>query len=263
MDLYALIILDRDKKLIEGFNKILDIFNIFTKFVESTSFSTLNNLILFYVDIKDKLTSARDENVGVLRDCANLLLENLPNRFEITDNMIAAANIDPWSQHVAYIDEILSSKNTNRLDFMMDFCRKNEIVTSVTTSDPTASTSTSGHFSKSKSSFLKSIMEKHTKTSNTNHNRDLKTELDNFKEIHLDFDENSSVLNFWKENESNFPIMANIAKKVLYITSSNAKSESSFSSAGCVINQKRASLCPLRAEKVLLIYHNTWLTEEN
>lgn len=65
-----------------------------------------------------------------------------------------------------------------------------------------------------------------------------------------------NILSFWKKNEINFPKLAKIAKVVLSIPMSSAKSESAFSIAGGLIRKRRASLTPFRAEKLLFIHDN-------
>ena len=56
----------------------------------------------------------------------------------------------------------------------------------------------------------------------------------------LDIDEN--VLQWWKRNESRFPAIARIAKKVLCVPATSTPAERLFSTAGHIINTKRASL---------------------
>lgn len=255
LELYSLVIRESDKKLLIGFHQILDVFNIFTKFVQG-KYCTVSNMILFYVEIKDTLSKFVATNVGVLKQCAKILLEQLPNRFDISEEMLVAAIVDPWSQNIGFIDEYLNNKEFTRLSFLEKFCREKGLSTVGSNSNCTTNDSSS-------SSVIMKMLQKHSNSSVVICNN-LAHELVEFRRLKLPIEidaKNNSVLKFWQEREKEFPIMASIAKKVLFLMTSNASSESSFSSSGCLINQKRASINPLKAEKVLLIYNNVWLTE--
>lgn len=82
----------------------------------------------------------------------------------------------------------------------------------------------------------------------------LESELQRFGQLNGNGDEN--VLDFWKKNEFSFPMMANIAKIVLSIPLTTSKSESAFSISGCLMQSRRASIEPFRAEKVLFVHDN-------
>lgn len=264
LELYGYVLRENEKTMMIGLNKILDIFNIFTKFVQSTKYCTMSYMLLFYEEIRDKLQTQINSNIGVLRQCAQLLLKELPQRFEISDEVIVSAIIDPWSQHLRLIDEKLNEKGITKLSFLTDFCEKNNVSTVISSDSNVNNNIAAG--SSSNNSVLRILLEKHINTNTMSNSNSLQYEISEFEKLHLDLDSdfnNVSILNFWKANEKRFPIMAKIAQKVLFITTSNAQSESAFSSSGCLINQKRASLNPLKAEKILLIYNNIWLTEQN
>lgn len=215
-------------------------------------------MLLFYVEITDKLQTAINTNVGVLKQCAELLIKELPNRFPISEEMIIAALCDPCSQHLPLIDKLLNEKNHTRISFLTEFCQKNDIPTVI------GSSNSNSNGGSSTNSVLKTLFRKHINT-NASTSNNLENEIAEFKKLSVDLDSDFNsdlILSFWMANEKHYPIMSQIAKRVLFITTSNAKSESAFSSSGCLINQKRATLNPLKAEKVLLIYHNIWLTEE-
>ena len=55
----------------------------------------------------------------------------------------------------------------------------------------------------------------------------------------ISLDTRKTVLDFWRENESRWPLLANIAKKVLAVPASSAGVERMFSIAGHVFSLKR------------------------
>lgn len=81
----------------------------------------------------------------------------------------------------------------------------------------------------------------------------LNEELSRFQNIGHSED---NILSFWKKNEMNFPKLAKLAKVVLSIPMSSSKAESAFSIAGSLIRKRRASITPVRAEKLLFIHDN-------
>lgn len=63
-------------------------------------------------------------------------------------------------------------------------------------------------------------------------------------------------LKWWKENESNFPHLAKIAKKYLSAPPSSVFSERVFSLAGNIITERRSSLLSSKAEMLVFIKSN-------
>lgn len=98
--------------------------------------------------------------------------------------------------------------------------------------------------------IISQLISKHT-TPNLNQSGTIECELISFKDIM-----ESDALKFWKKNKEKYPNLATVASVVLQIPITNAKSEAAFSIAGCLIREKRASIEPLRAEKVLFVHDN-------
>lgn len=92
--LYHLIISDFDKILIDDFIEILDIFNLFTKFVQGNRYTTINYMLLLYVEIEHKLKDTISKKHGTVKKCAEILWQKLPHRFEISTDMLVAACCD-------------------------------------------------------------------------------------------------------------------------------------------------------------------------
>ena len=66
----------------------------------------------------------------------------------------------------------------------------------------------------------------------------------------------SSVLYWWKNHASLLPILAKIARSILVIPSSSAKSERVFSTGGNTVAVKRTRLNPSRVEHLIVIKEN-------
>lgn len=214
-------------------------------------------MVLFYVEIEDKLRNLVGNSIGVVKACAEILLRELKYRFIISNDMLVAAFCDPWSQHIPHLNEILTQRGATKIQILTDYCYEHEIETNISPNGSCGHENTSTPTNSNR--LLFNLFKKHT--ININENNTLEKELNDFEKIHMEYNENSCVLKFWRENEKKFVIMAKIANIVLSKMTSSSESESGFSTAGCVVNQKRSSLHPLKVEKILFIHHNTWLLE--
>ena len=67
---------------------------------------------------------------------------------------------------------------------------------------------------------------------------------------------NADVLAWWKTHETHLPILSKIAKKILAIPASSAKSERVFSTGGLVVTAKRGRLSPSKVEDLILLKQN-------
>ena len=69
-------------------------------------------------------------------------------------------------------------------------------------------------------------------------------------------------LEWWKEHERHLPLLSKVAKEVLGIPCSSAKSERVFSTGGFMVTKKRSSLGAARVESLLVIKENKKLVDE-
>ena len=65
-----------------------------------------------------------------------------------------------------------------------------------------------------------------------------------------------NILEWWKAHEGVLPLLASLAKRVLTIPSSSAKSERVFSSGGNIVTAKRNRLSPKNVQNLLVIKEN-------
>lgn len=71
----------------------------------------MNTMVLFYTEIEDRLKQIKLFNTDEIIDkAADILLENLPKRFELHNDYIAAALIDPRIQHLEIVDRWIREK---------------------------------------------------------------------------------------------------------------------------------------------------------
>lgn len=55
MEKYDLILTRNELLLLEGLVELLDVFNIFTKYIQGNSYPTMNTVLLFYTEIQERL----------------------------------------------------------------------------------------------------------------------------------------------------------------------------------------------------------------
>lgn len=118
MEKYDLILTSNELLLLAGLVELLDVFNIFTKYIQGNSYPTMNSVALFYTEIEDRLNYiAKYSEERPISNAASLLLEKLPERIELLNEFIAASLLDPRLQHLEIIEKWLS-KNGN---FLIEF----------------------------------------------------------------------------------------------------------------------------------------------
>ena len=71
----------------------------------------------------------------------------------------------------------------------------------------------------------------------------------------------SNILDWWKLNTSNYPILSKMARDILAIPSSTVASESAFSTSGRILDAFRSSLSPKTVEA--LVCSQNWLKKDH
>jgi hAT family C-terminal dimerisation region len=77
--------------------------------------------------------------------------------------------------------------------------------------------------------------------------------------LHLEItnvDEIENPLVFWKHQQHNFPHLSVLAKAYLSVSASSVPVEAMFSTSGLILNQKRSSMAPFRANMASVIHDN-------
>jgi hypothetical protein len=75
--------------------------------------------------------------------------------------------------------------------------------------------------------------------------------------LHItDVNSGQSALQFWKTNATFYPNLRVLAKNYLSVSSSSVPGEQMFSTCGLLLNAKRMSMAPFRANIVSVIHDN-------
>jgi hypothetical protein len=94
-------------------------------------------------------------------------------------------------------------------------------------------------------------------SSNTSFDASVKREIDSYFIMQLAKDDlDFSILDWWKNNKYNFPILSKVVRTVLSIPASSAKAEADFSAAGFIKNPRRANLAPEILDDMLVAKSN-------
>lgn len=108
LEKYDLILNRTEMALLDGIIELLDIFNVFTTFIQGNEYPTMNTFVLFYAEIEDSLKKIIvDSGNEIIARAANILLTNLPKRLHLSIEFIGAALIDPRMQRLPIIQEWL------------------------------------------------------------------------------------------------------------------------------------------------------------
>lgn len=197
------------------------------------------------------LDNIRINKSGCIKTAAQILLTKMEKRFPVTKSMVAAAILDPSIQHIAAIDEWLDEKMITRAQLIRDIIAEMNIELDFQSHDFQPEQPQQQNEPQKYGDIRLMLLQKHSVLNRENSS--VENELKNFKNIR---EQIPDVLLFWKSQESNFPNIAKIAKVLLAIPATSAKSESCFSSAGALLCSRRAAIEPLRAEKILFIHDN-------
>lgn len=159
------------------------------------------------------------------------------------------------SIHILHINSFILG--LTRFSVTQNVCRelKINIEEPVEVSNDVPSTSSSVSINNTsaakRTKYLESLILSHCPNAIRN-NVSIEFELQSFREAPT----YTNPLAFWKKHHSTYPKLASVARVVLGFPLTTAKSEGSFSTSGCLIRSRRASITPTRVEKVLLIHDN-------
>lgn len=113
MEKYDLIMNRNELSLLEGLVDLLDVFNVFSTYIQGNNYPTLNTFVLFYAEISDRLTGIcdlYDDDINIIARAAKILLVNLDKRLPLNEECIGSALIDPRMQRLPIIDKWLKEK---------------------------------------------------------------------------------------------------------------------------------------------------------
>lgn len=118
MSKYEYILNPGEIALLNGIVELLDVFNIFTVFIQGCEYPTMNTIVLFYTEIEDRLNKIEQFNtIETIEKAAKILREKLPERIQLLNEYIAAALIDPHLQHLEIVDRWISDRGMWSLQY--------------------------------------------------------------------------------------------------------------------------------------------------
>ena len=72
----------------------------------------------------------------------------------------------------------------------------------------------------------------------------------------------ADILTWWKHNQEELPLLSKLARMILAIPASSAKSERVFSVGGLIVSCRRGSLAPTKVEQLIILKENRKKVEE-
>lgn len=116
MSKYEYILSVDEIALLTGVIELLEVFNVFTIFIQGCEYPTMNTIPLFYTEINDRLDKISLFNLNeTIEKAAEILKEKLPERLELLNEHIAAALIDPQIQHLEIVNRWMSERGILKL----------------------------------------------------------------------------------------------------------------------------------------------------
>lgn len=193
------------------------------------------------------------------KDCEELktlkknILKNLDKRIPLTESVLQAALLDPAMKDL----EILSLDHTKKVKLLKDLHSSLPKATqnSSTSSEEAAD---AGDLHQSTAAVPEANLNKRQKLllkhSGTSSQQKLEHEIESY--LATKADPMLNPLEFWAQNNVSFP---NVAQCARYLLSRNAASvpvEALFSTMGLILNSRRSSLAPYRANEIIFIHDN-------
>ena len=259
-DKWAEFSLDRNQwKLLEGAVSLLEPFKIATK-MEAEKTPTINIVIERMFTLKSMLTKfISDRNncrygIGFARELQNRLEQRFPNYGTEVFERKVANYLDPRYKgcHLQTVGALEGTKSsieeryfTQDAGWLSDMVEPQEPEASNVQLSPT-------------SRLMRELRnsQRRARTESKMQQQMRKYESYSFPNKNVD------VLDWWRKHEDVLPLLARIARKVLAIPSSSAKSERVFSTGGNVVTNKRGRLDPKKVEELVIICENLPLLKE-
>jgi adenylate kinase len=249
-DWYKLRLKDDEWEKLDAVVEVLEVMKEATKVLEAEKTPTMNLVIERIFTIKEKLEEfskpGSKRNVATF---AKALLERMEQRFPNlgTDIFVrcVANYIDPRYKggHLEMEHKLEETKQEMEVKYHEK--KENEEGMEKENSEKEANLSPT-------SKMRKKLKDKKDQS---NEETNLKKEMNRYESYSYASKE-ENVLKWWKRHENILPLLSNIAKKVLAIPASSAKSERVFSTGGNVVTKKRNRLAPKKVEELIIIAEN-------
>ena len=255
---------EEDKLLLIELQKFLLPFRDLTELVSAEK----PHLALIPLIIKEVTDATRrtPRDSAPIIDLKDAVKSRICHRIKTTDTVVIATLLDPSMRRLVDRSQdekkmLLRAHAKSAVEF------KNLKMSQNVEDDPIASTSGNTHSaqtdvssrpqnseSQQKSKKLK-LLEKFSAPDCEELDRKIEDEVDAYMHMHMnDTDENPLL--FWKTHQQSFPNLSILARNYLSISASSVPVEAMFSSAGLLLNVKRSSMAPYRANILTVIHDN-------
>lgn len=251
----------QDWKLIEAAIKLLKPIHDTIKILESEKIPTLHRVIerIYTLNeiFKQFISSNSNNKIGLkfAKELKAALEERFPNNGSDNKFRRIANYISPSYKGIHLEkDQLEEVKIDIKLSFdLIDLHTASTNATSAHDDDD--DDSALSPTSKLKKKFKAQKKQTQQESSTSSNSSELVKEFNKFEMFSLAPDD-VDLLGWWKEHESMFPVLAHVAKTVLTIPSSSAKSERTFSCAGNFVTAKRNRLGAKKLEDLVILKEN-------
>lgn len=259
---------EEDKVLLCELQRFLKPFHDLTELVSSEQ-GHLGLIPLIIREVKDaaKLDVRDSESISQLKQS---VLDNLPNRIKMSETVTIASLLDPSIKSLIMSEvpfpeakQLLQRHTHLAYERMLRVSAPADPVATPTKAEE-ADTSNqdrdvSGTISGDSQPLSKKmkLLEKY-RTSDSALDVEVKMENEINMYLHLEVSETAdeNPLAFWKQQLHNFPYLSILAKNYLSISAASVPVEAMFSTTGLILNQKRSSMSPHRANILTVIHDN-------
>ena len=256
-------------RLAKAASKILEIPLKVTKVWEGEKYATINMVCSELYEMKKKLENLSSSSCIFSSNFAAVLNRKIENRFpncEVFNDTPAIANyIDPHFKgvHIEALGALQATKDTikRRFKYLDDIEPRDKDGDTDTVIaeedenqdiDPTPT----------------AVLLRARKQSGEQTEHRVMSKLDKemeFFESNVGMEElkaDGDRLQWWKDHERNLPLLSKVARQVLGIPCSSAKSERVFSTGGFMVSKRRARLGADRVESLIVVKENKKLVDE-
>ena len=243
--------------LVESISYLLKFFSETVLIFESESVPTLHEVIARIYSLNERLSSFLESSSNILaKKFAKELQKGLKKRFPnygSENSFRRMANyLSPQYKGMHLLE--LEKLDETKLDVKLLFQSTNNVTpaTATQTAIDEADNLDLSPTSKMRRRFQ---AKKTNTTSSRSENCPFEKEFLRYDSFTL-ADSKVDVLQWWKSHEKTLPLLSKVARAVLSIPCSSAKSERTFSCAGNFLNPKRNKLCSSKLEELVILKEN-------
>lgn len=263
-DVGELLLTEEDSASMVEFLAFLEIFAAATKALQSNSVPTMNLVPLTYLVIKGDLEDGANSDTITNKAPYMIALENIKHRLQPTMFQMCAALLDPTSCNIDLLWEDISERfnKMSRIDLLEHYLQKYKMIEldeePAAGSQPQPQQEGTQDPAPEQTSFKSSLFKKLgvTRVATPTGFFTARDEILRYFERSLSCAQDTVVLDWWKENEADFPRLSKLTKFVLGCPSTSAAAESAFSSAGCIVTAKRSRISPFKVSDILFVKDN-------